>query len=127
MKPPERQAWRKTHPIAFTTVAVAVGSCFAAVTGWWTIEDHWQTKAEATEHAHKDEARAAWTQYGFADVRAQFLSDHVFECTTKRAIAPKLNPLDVATCTRYEDEYKRAKDAADQLKKAALDSGRDGK
>jgi hypothetical protein len=140
---------KKAPPIAWTVwklvgVIGAIGLALGFFPAWWTFTNHWMNRAEVEETAKKvaEVAKAAqdaqtaalkdhklhdngiqtWNQYGFADVRAQFLADHKFECDTKKMMGQKMAASDAAICSRYESQLTLKLQEASDLKKQALDT-----
>jgi hypothetical protein len=111
-----------------TGVVVVLGAV-ATVLLW--VFAHFQSIADASatqqkieaalrDHKEHDDGVQKWNQFGFADTRAQFLSDHAFECDAKKMMTKALAPVDAAVCARYEAQLKLKLEEASQLKRDAM-------
>lgn len=103
--------------------AISVSSLaglFALLTGWWAIEGHWQTKAEAEVHEKKDDQKGAWLSYGIADLKSTILSNRLNDCKLKT----KLTPMEASVCLQYQTDANTASDKARDMYKSAITSGK---
>ena len=100
-----------------------------AVPTYWTISDHWMNRKEIQtmmkEHADHDASAQAWTTYGFAQNRVEYLDDKLAECQLRTATHAKLDPVEAGICTRYESKYKMKTDEANQLRSKAVEAARE--
>lgn len=117
------QEWHRGHPVAAKSLVATVASVVVGLPAYFGADSLWETKKEAALHAERDEARSAWTQFGFADIRSQFLDDHVFECNLKRG-AGKLTAVETAVCARHDANLVATMQLATELKKEALTIGK---
>lgn len=110
---------------AFVTFVIL---CIGAVPTYWTISDHWMNRQEIQkmmrDHADHDASAQAWTTFGFAQNRVEYLDDKLAECELRRA-AHKPDPVELGICTRYESKYKAKADEANQLRSKAVESTRE--
>lgn len=100
-----------------------------AVPTYWTISDHWMNRQETLkamkDHADHDAAAQAWTTYGFAQNRVDYLEDKLAECELHKATHAKMDPVEAGICARYEAKYRTKTDEANQLKARALESAKE--
>ncbi|MGH7490700.1 MAG: hypothetical protein ACREMY_34560 [bacterium] len=117
--------FRITWSRLITIIGVLV-SAIVAVPTFWTISDHWMNRGEIEKalktHADHDAGVQQWNQYGFASNRVEYLDDKAAECDAKRLVKSRLDPVDAATCARYEAKLKTKTDEANELRAKAMEA-----
>lgn len=126
MSEPHTTTWTPWKLLGLIGTIAAALAIFPAI---WTFSDHWMNRSEIEKamksHADNDARDKAWTQYGFASNRIEYLDDKQAECDAKRMTQSKLAPADLAICTRFEAKLKAKSSEAADLKAKALEASKE--
>ena len=108
------------HPaITYSAVAAAVPVLAVILSGALWVFGFFETAGHAKQHAARDEQRAAWLQYGQADLKVLMLRNRLNDCNVKRSEG-RASEFDRAPCQQYQQEYDEAVTKQRDLYTAAM-------
>jgi hypothetical protein len=105
------------------TGVAALGAAGTIAAGFYALDDHYQRKSDADEHAREDDVRSLYAQRGIAQLRQSIVEDKVFDLATRKATSGgKFPPTDEVILQRYSGQLDKLNSRLDDLQKQIDDA-----